>query len=360
MPSTARSLDRFLNAVHRRHVVLRVLEKTGLCLLVACGACAVLIPLLLWQGESALTPAAWALAFGCAAGLLWGGLRRPGRLEAAMEADRQLRLADLLGTALALRQSPTSVDPWAAAVLATADARCRELSPSSVILHRLGARAWGGIGLATALVLAVASLASSPSDTRAARSDNLKGDRPTGDSSRLLDRPLVASGPTGAQRSIPQGRGSDTGPDGAGATESAQDKGSDAASGRPGVSPDGAPGAGDTSGGTSGSSSTDRRATPRPPDASPDGKGTAAVGATRPTARTSAGAGRASDLPGDSSTTDRASGTSAGAASGGAPATPHWNAPGFDSGARRARNALESGQVPAAYRDIVRKYFERP
>jgi hypothetical protein len=360
MPQITGALDHFLTAVHRRHVALRVLERTGLCVLVACGACALLIPLLLWQGQSALAPAVWVLAFAATGGLLWGGLRRPGRLEAAMEADRQLRLADLLGTALMLRKSPGAADPWAASVLATADARCRELSPSSVILHRLGARTWGGIGLATALVLAVALLASSPTDTRAARSDAVAGDRPVAsDASPAVDRPLVAASPSGAPRSIPQGSGTDRDSGRPGLTDSAQGKGPDTAPRRPGESPDGRPGAGDTSGGTSGSSSTERRAARPPPKASAEGQGTAAVGATRPSARASAGVGRASDPSADPSTADGALGSTAGATAGTAPATPPWAAPGFDSGARRAQEALDSGQVPAAYRDIVRKYFER-
>jgi hypothetical protein len=362
MPLLTSSLDRFLTAVHRRHVVLRVLERTGLCILVACGACALLIPLLLWQGQPPLAPAAWTLGLGCVAGVLWGSLRRPRRLEAAMEADRQLRLADLLGTALTLRESPASADPWAASVLATADARCRELSPSSVILYRLGARAWGGIGLATALVLAVALLAGSPADTRAARSNDAAGGRPAAErSSRPPDRPLIASVPSSVHRSVPQGAGTDTGPDRGGSTVADQEKGPDAAPARPGESPDSRAGAADAAGGTSGSSSTDRRPPAHPPDVRPEAPGTAAVGATRPTGPPAGGAGRSGDPSGDASTaTGPPSGTSAGAARGAAPATPPWVAPGFDSGARRAREALDSGDVPAAYRDIVRKYFERP
>jgi hypothetical protein len=230
-----------------------------------------------------------------------------------------------------------------------------------VILHRLGARAWGGIGLATALVLVVALLAGSPTDTQAARNGGLPGAQPVGGNlSRSIDRPLVPADPRGVQRPTPQGAGADADPDRRGSTVSGEATGPDAAPGQPSESPDGRAGAGDTSGGTSGSSSTDRPAIVRPPDVSPEGQGTAAIGARRPTAPPAAGAGRASDPSGASLAIDQASGTSAGAPYGAAAATPHWNAPGFDSGARRAHEALDSGQVPAAYRDIVRKYFERP
>src|SRR3712207_358729 len=113
------ALDRFLRAVHRRHVVLRLLECAGGGLLAACAAGGVLVALLLWQGRPALAPAVWTLGLGCALGVGWGVVRRPGALQAAMEADRQLRLAGLLGTALLLRQK--TQDPWAASVLAVAE-----------------------------------------------------------------------------------------------------------------------------------------------------------------------------------------------------------------------------------------------
>ena len=91
-------------------------------------------------------------ALGCfgAIGLLAALLRWPTRLDAAMEADRQLKLADLLSTALSVRGS---ADTWAMTVLALAEQRCRAVSPAAVLLNRWGARAWGGVGLATALVL---------------------------------------------------------------------------------------------------------------------------------------------------------------------------------------------------------------
>jgi len=69
-----------------------------------------------------------------------------------MQADRQLRLSDLLGTALALRQRENP-DEFEQAVMGLAEARCRGASPSAVVLNRLGARSWGGIGLTGAMVI---------------------------------------------------------------------------------------------------------------------------------------------------------------------------------------------------------------
>lgn len=359
MPLATTTLDRFVAAVHRRHVLLRALERTGLCVLVACTACALLIPLLLWQGKSAVAPALWTLAMGGAAGLLWGSLRRPGALEAATEADRQLRLADLLGTALALRRQPASADPWAASVLATAEARCRGLSPSSVILHRLGARAWGGIGLATALVLAVSFLGSSPADTRAARAEGARDPSAPRNVPRDLDRPLVAAGAGSGHRPVPQGAGTDGDAGRPGPSVTGREQATSTQAARQGGTPESRAGTGDTTGGASGSSTTGRR-DPAPPESPSPMAGTEATGGTDPAAPQAGGAGRAGLPAGSPSATDPAAGTHAGTAAGPRPATPAWRAPGFDSGARRAREALDAGQVPAAYRDIVRKYFERP
>jgi hypothetical protein len=52
-------------------------------------------------------------------------------------------------------------------VLAIADDRCRRHAPSQVLLNRLGRRAWGGIGLAAALVLTLSAMTGNPREVRA-------------------------------------------------------------------------------------------------------------------------------------------------------------------------------------------------
>src|SRR3954454_7289371 len=173
VPHSGSDLDRFLRRVHRRYVALRAAEGLGLGALAGCGVGLVSLALLWWEGRAALGPSAAAVAFGACVGLAWGVARRPRLLDAATEADRQLGLADLLGTALTAGHHLVNdqPDPWAASVLAAAKARCRTLAPSAVALNRLAARAWGGIGLATALLLTLAMLACSPADSRAARAN---------------------------------------------------------------------------------------------------------------------------------------------------------------------------------------------
>jgi hypothetical protein len=79
-----------------------------------------------------------------------------------MEADRQLRLGDLLSTAWSVRGD--AGEPWRQTVANLADAACRAARPSEVLLRRWGARAWGAISLSTALLLVVAVLVERPSE----------------------------------------------------------------------------------------------------------------------------------------------------------------------------------------------------
>src|SRR4051794_10370302 len=159
-------LDRFIAALHRRLVVVNLLEKSGLGALAGSAVAALIIPLQLWRGDDAVAPAAGAGLLGALAGMIRALLRRPPILDAAPEPARQLPLADLLGPAIAVRTSPresardAAAIPWLRSVIAVADDACRRHSPRDVILHRLNARAWSGIGLSAALVVAVAALVS--------------------------------------------------------------------------------------------------------------------------------------------------------------------------------------------------------
>ncbi len=159
-------LDRFLRAVHRRWVAVRVAEAMGVGVVIGSALALMVLPIVLWRGEPAM-PVVW-MTTGIAAfvGMIAGVIRRPDVMSAAAEADRQLDLADLLSTALAMREC-SAEDPWAALVVATAGARCRTLAPSAVIVNRFGGRAWGGIGLATALVLTLGLLSADPRQSAA-------------------------------------------------------------------------------------------------------------------------------------------------------------------------------------------------
>ena len=135
MNANASQLDRFLRRIHRRWVAVRTIERAGLCLLASCAAAVVLSVILIGRGESAMQLVAICLVLGTAIGLVIGWMTRPTLNAAAMEVDRQLGLADLLATALAVRRAHTmSVDSldeqWAAAILQLAECDVRRLNAS--------------------------------------------------------------------------------------------------------------------------------------------------------------------------------------------------------------------------------------
>lgn len=160
MMGSSDNLDAFLRAVHRRAAMWRVVESTGIGLAIGAAAGAALVGVMLLQQSDGRALAAGALAVGALAGLIRGVARWPSLLEAAGEADRQLNLHDLLGTALAMR---SSTDEWAQLVVVQADRRARQLRPRDVLLQRFGVRVWGSIGIATAMVGVLASLSAQPS-----------------------------------------------------------------------------------------------------------------------------------------------------------------------------------------------------
>ena len=122
-------LDRFLDRVHRRWMLLRLLERVGFSILISSIVAAILSIVLISRGESALAMTGICLAIGILIGAVVGWLMRPSLFDAAVEIDRQLKLSDLLATALSVRQSQTVVSDsidgqWSATIIALAESRC--------------------------------------------------------------------------------------------------------------------------------------------------------------------------------------------------------------------------------------------
>ena len=348
-------LDRFVSALHRRLVLVRALETAALGAAGGCAVGAALIPLLYWRDIPALPPTLGAMLLGAAAGLLWGLAHAPTKLHAAAEADRQLGLADLLGTALSVGPRPRESDrddaeqPWLRTVASLADAACRSHVPSQVILHRLQPRAWGGVAVAAALVLSVAALTTPEPTARAAASSG---------AARRVGAPAAPDEVAGADGGANQpavSRSQGLGPE----RERDREAASRATTGTPddtGTGDAGPDGAGDSTatsdagqgGGTARAKTPPANPTLPPPGAarrtSPsevgDPTGGTAPAATRPTT--------GADSPG-----------TAGGASPPAPPAPAWHSPTWPDDTRRAREAIDSGRVPDARRDLVREYFER-
>jgi hypothetical protein len=137
-------LEKFLHRARRTWTLWTLAEHAGLGLLVGCSCVLLLIPILLWRGQPGQSLAIVFPLLGVASGAMLGLRSRPNLKLIAELADRRFQTADLLATAYALR---ASADPWHATILNLADARVLALSPASLTPHRLGPRAWSAICL---------------------------------------------------------------------------------------------------------------------------------------------------------------------------------------------------------------------
>jgi hypothetical protein len=334
--------ERFIHRVHRRYVALRLVEQTGLGILAGAGVGLPLVAIAIWRSLPAATLAIASLTLGAIAGLLHGYLTRPIPLQSALEADRQLETADLLSSAWSLRQSP---DPWAQAMRSSADHWSRSTQPSTVILNRLGARAWGGVGLATALLLVLTMLPTYARPTQAADNPSasnsvtdpqqnpqitqshsrvrtfLQQDPEDLNSNRMspseLNSPPLS--PPGSNASTDPAHSSlANDPNGRGASESHSKsnsaqlpRNSDPTSSNPTSSP------GRTASGTG--QTGQHPITP--------GNNSSQIGSVSPNPQT--------------------------------PAAP-WKSTQWPQDSDRALRAVDSGQIPDQYRDVIHGYFDRP
>lgn len=338
--------ERFIGRVHRRYLALRILECAGLGVLGGCAAAALLLTIALWRGYPAFNLAVSAVAAGAAAGLLWGLTTRPTPLAAAMEADRQLGWADLLSSALTTRQ--TNDDPWIAAVAAAADTRCRGAAPSSVILNRLGARAWGGVGLAAALVIVLGLLPTYAAPTRA-------GEQSSSLNPFAVPQPpetqrIARATPT-ARRTPPQQEPTDGSASRMG-TDPSDPQSQDRNNQPPGNSTAARQGtSSDPNGQGTGAAHSDVRS-PSPPALHPDATHARAIGDG---SKATSGVGESNSHPRGGQ--DAAAGSAAAVSP--EEYKPPWSSSQRPQRVRQARALLERGQVPDAYRDVVREYFDR-
>jgi hypothetical protein len=327
---------RFLRAVHRRLIVARAVERAGICAAVATGFALIFTGAMLWRGDNGLALALATILLGASIGLVWGLVRRPAITDAAFAADRQLQLSDLLATALSFVSSD---DPWRRAVVAVADQRCRTLSADAVIVRKLGGRAWGGIGLAAALVLTLGALSALPADTRAK----------AGATSEAQVAPAMAQAPVTHRGSAnpdvvppPQALGS-TDID---ASSEPADTNSAA------TAPHLANAAVAANGNSMGTTSSHADVEPLPSAESASSDPPASSGNLQ--AADSSAAGGVTGQT-DPTGTGRA-GMRAGAGSASGEAAP-WQSSSWQSDRQAALREVENSQVPASYRDVVREYF---
>lgn len=350
MPPLPVHFVRFVNAVHRRLVLARLLERIGIAVLLSSGLALVIAIVLLWHAHAAMLEVVASMITGVFAGCIWAIARRPSRLQAALEADRQLNLDDLLSSAWIVGRRQAPPDHWLSSLLAQADDRCAHASPSAVKLRRLGARSWGGIALAVALVLTFASFGPVPAPNQSAEAHRPVVATRIGFSDRaeqsVLDRspaadhrPILLPDPDDANAST---LGQNTAPAPSKAKAGAVDvpDSSDHASA---ASPDDGHGAGSA-----------RTKPPTAPTPTQGQQSATASQSNHNTGEATAGTG----APGAQTLRDDT--TATGTVAGLTPSTnsaPPWKSANWPTDVDRARRALDAGQIPAAYRDLVRTYF---
>ncbi len=161
MTETRSHFDRLLRKLHRRAMFWRVAECTGAGVAIGATLAGVVSIVALFSGIriDAYAIGICMVAWGGLLGLIRGVTTRPTPQRVAMEADRQLKLSDLLSTALACRETN---EPWGNVVIAQADRKAKEIGANDIILQRLGVRAWGGIGVTTAIAIVLVVMAAEP------------------------------------------------------------------------------------------------------------------------------------------------------------------------------------------------------
>ncbi|MGA2231829.1 MAG: hypothetical protein ABSH22_13100 [Tepidisphaeraceae bacterium] len=156
-PLTQNSPDfcRFIERVRDRLVWSQRLRRVERCLLAGCAAAVVGGLLMLVAGRAGMTISIACVLAGLAAGLFWCAQLRISPLAAAIIADRRFNLCDLLATAWQIQERSKGELSWRRAVLAIADARCRELDASRAVAATNRGRQWSMIGLSLALSVAI-------------------------------------------------------------------------------------------------------------------------------------------------------------------------------------------------------------
>jgi hypothetical protein len=335
-----RKLDRFLRRIQRRWIVVRAVERIGLCVLISSAIAIILSLILIFRGESSIALSSVCLTLGLLTGILVAWFTRPSPFDAAIEVDRQLNLADLLATALSIRESKTIVadtvdSQWASTILALAEARCETIVNEPLMLHRFGIRAWSGIGLTTIVVLTLAMVSTNPLILNAAKvsRESLRENPPQRVDEHLLagsersNDPQQSPAPESATRSRMQ------------ETDALKSTASEA---RPKDSSAITDSTGAGSGRTDASTST---------DVDPVGNTKAKSDSTGASA-TGGGEASVTGVRGDGS-------SSLASDSSRAIAPPPWTSHDWPQAQKRASEQLRSGDVPDSYRDLVHDYFSR-
>jgi hypothetical protein len=346
-----RKLDRFLRRLCRRGWGLRILEMAGIGVLVAAAGAMIAVAVMFARHQSAEIAVAAMLAGGLVTGGLIGLARRPSRLHVAMAADRQLHLPQLISSAAAMPPGAASdpLDRELRQMLAERAAdQCSGKSYRRIRLRRFGANRWAAIALGAGIPILLGTL-TSPRPPLSSRGAEV--DRPVAvndpDDAPLVQLADSAAGPRQEMNPDERVNGSQRPDTFSQPSEQPTATPSGNADNRPGPSPMGGPSDNSTGSGNSrthveqqpSDAPTDVPLISAPPPLSGPNIGGVGLSATTPPSgdvgRESGGMGSAADFT----------------------HTAPWRSAAWAATADAAQRQVESGQIPSAYRELVRDYF---
>jgi hypothetical protein len=350
MPSDpSKRVDRFLRKLLRRKWGLRIAEGAGTGVAIAAAGGMALVAVIYPRHQSAEAAVEGLIVLGLAVGAAVGMARRPKTLLVATEADRQLHLPELLSSAamLPVAGATDAVDRAMRQLLAERAAeQCGTKPARRIRLRRWGINRWTAIALAAGVALLLGTLTSPHAPPAPAADDANRSVAVAGSD----DAPLVTLEDSPASRHI------EMNPDEP--VNGGQPLGSFANVSEPPSTPPAGGGdhsppspTGEHSGNGNGSGSAHSTVDQSPAFTSPE---------ISPLASSSGGSGVNGGGAGPAAMAP--SGHDAGAG-GGAGRTvdsdhaPPWQSIGWAAEAEAARRQVDAGQIPAAYRDLVRDYF---
>jgi hypothetical protein len=330
LSASARNLNSFVSSVRQQLLWKSRLNLLQISTAVGCAAAILWSILLILQGRPVL-PACALVVIGLVIGIVLAAFIHVSPFQAAMDADRRYGLADLLASAWSVREKT----PVSEALIAMADARCKELNPAKMgsIISR--PRAWAVTSLAAALVIALAFF---PAKGASSVAVNKPGDFFAPESS------------SGSNPEITQLR-----PNGAGSTDEPSNRATGdlpSSEAVPGGHAIGNEGLASSSGNDSASAGGVGRTSVSisKSDLTPaNGGNSLADGITASGGDLSDGKGQ----PGDS-----------GAYSGNGalhhPLVAAWQSNRWPTAQAAAIQSIQNGRIDPAYQDIVREYFQHP
>jgi hypothetical protein len=332
-------LEKFLHRARRTWTKWTIAEHAGLGLLCGCSCVLLLLPILLWRGERGQSLAIVFPLIGTAMGIAMGLRARPNLQTVAQFADQRFHTSDLLATAYALRDS---ADPWHAAILNLADTRVLELSPAALTPHRLGPRAWSGIFLSfiAAITLGLLSVTMPAGQAQAAAAP-ANVDSPADWAQRHDAAPAIAqqsaAGREAKAEAAPDSQSMTNTDDGSPTKSTLQQSNSSNRDGQAVRGLGGGP------------------ARTYAPDLAMPSNHVNSAGNESADSRNIAAAGQGGEVHsrlGGGAIAGQVS-TSQG------PAPAPWSAPDWPAAQAAASQAIQAGQIPDAYRNLVRDYFDR-